>query len=763
MERKASGVLVATGAVRAVRTAALRWEGLAWRETPGGFEARARFRETVSGRVRAFRFEARATRDGLRLDAEREIPPAFPARPVAEAPPALRALLERWRRAWNRRDGEALAALYRDPAAAPRARWRADWKRAPREELFADRLIYDPARRTVRAHGHVRLRTDHGEGRAARIELRLGSGRAEAEAAEWRLPDGRRLRARRLVRASPDELRAEGLVFTRCPPEAEAWRVRAARGTLDLAAGWFTARNARLELGPAPVLWTPWWRQAVRRHSGLLAPVLASDRQRGTVFGLPLYWAPRADWDATLTPAWLSRRGLLANLEVRHAAPWGRLRLEGEGLRDRAAGRTRSRWAGELTGRLGTRTTFSAHGEGASDARYLAELAPARAQTPYLVREATAAHAFPDGEARLRVQALQNLARPDLQGATLAVLPELALAWTPQPAPGLTVELAPRITRFARRRGLRGLRGNLHAALRFRREWLPGGLAAGGAIGVEAVGWRLRDRAPVRASLAAPFVRLWGRAAWARRFDALRHEVGLRVVLHAAQAPEQTGRPLLDASLPPYGWASLDATNRFAGGDRIERARRLSLVHTQKWQVRTEAGVREVAALTLGAGYRWREPVTDRRLEPRRFATGWEPLLARLVLAPGAGLRLTGEGLWDLRARRRLRSEAALDWSGAAGGLSLRYWETQPAFGAAARSVQARAHWRGARLRAEAAGDYDARRRRWLRATGELAWLHPCWELSLSAFAERGLGATPGNRGVRLLLTLAGLGSLGAR
>ncbi len=763
MQRKPGGVLVAEGHVHAVRTASLRLQGLAWRNTASRWLVRARFRETISGRSRAFLFRLRTTAQGLRAEAVRPIAPRFAVRAAKEAPQALRAWLASWQRAWNRRDEAALARLYAHPTPSLRARWRKAWQNAPREDLFADRLIYDPKARLLRAQGHVRLRTPKGEGLAARMRVWLTSERAKAEQAEWRLPDGRRLAAARIVRTGSDEIRAEELVFTRCPPEAESWRVRAASGVLDLKGGWFTAKGARLELGPVPVIWTPYWRQAVRRHSGVLAPVFASDRQRGTVLGLPLYWAPRADWDATLTPTWLSRRGLLANLEVRHAAAWGRVRLEGEGLRDRVRKRTRSRWAGELAAHFGEHFALAAHGEGTSDPFYLAELAPARAQTPYLVREAAAVYTFADGFARLRAQSLQNLARPDLQAATLARLPELALSWSPALGRDASLALAATITRFVRRKGLRGLRSTGLASLRLQHEWLPGGLAAGGELGVSTIAWRLRDLAPVRASVSAPFARLWGQAAWERLYGAFRHEVGLKLELHAARAPEQTRLPLLDGSLPPYGWAALGITNRFAGGDRIERARRLSIVHTQTWQRRTDAGVQELASLALGVSYRWREPITDRALQPHALATGWEPLLARLVLAPLPGLSLTGEGMWDLRARQRVRSEAALAWTGQAGGLSLRYWETKPAFGAAARSLQASAHWRWTRWRVQASGDYDAKRRRWLRATGELTYVHPCWELSLFAFSERGLGAAPGNRGVRLLLTLAGLGSLGAR
>ena len=759
MRRSADGALLAEGAVHAVRTPALVADGAAMQDA---HTVLARFRETITGKRRAFRFVLAATPEGLRIARVREVPP--PATLPAPAPSsAVQKLLDRWRRAWNRHDAAAMQALLASPAAAPLARWQAAWARAPREELFADRLRYAPREGIVRAEGQVRLRAPQGEGRAARLMLWLRRPRMEAEDAAWRLPDGKRLRARRLIRKGEHLFLAEEIVFTRCPPEAESWRLRAGHGRLDLANGWFTAKDAQLELGPVPLFWAPWWRQAVRRHSGLLAPEFGSDRQRGSVITLPLYLAPRADWDATLTPTWMSRRGLLAGLELRHAARWGRFRLYGEGLRDRQRGRNRNRWALEAEARLGPSMRFTAQGEGVSDAAYLADLVPGRAQTPYLVREASLSGALPDGDWRLRAQMLQNLARPDLQPATLAVLPELSVRAAPEIAPGVSLELAPTITRFVRRTGLRGTRAHMRAALAWRHEWLPGGLAAGARLGIAAIHWRLRETAPVRASLAAPFASLWLKAAWERFFGDLRHEVALSLRGDFVQAREQTRLPLLDAGLVPYGWSSLATPNRFTGGDRLERARRLSLVLTQRWQRHEADGVRELVRLRLGAGYRLRQPITDRRLEPFFFASGWEPLLAALTWHPLAWLAAEGEGEWDLRARRLVRATGTLALTGKKAGITMRYWETRPRFGAAARHLSAHAHWTGMRWHLAAGGDYDALGRRWLRAETEVRYRHPCWELALTGFAERGFGAAPGNRGVRLLLTLAGLGSLGTR
>jgi len=157
--------------------------------------------------------------------------------------------------------------------------------------------------------------------------MHTGSKTGQMHNATVFLPNGERLTAKRLKRIDDQTLEADELTFSSCPVGDDSWRIAASHGVLDQQEGSLTTHHSRLELGGIPVLYTPWWQQATRRKSGLLMPVVGVGKRRGTEVALPYYIAPSANWDATLTPHWMSARGIMGEAEVRHASVLGSERI----------------------------------------------------------------------------------------------------------------------------------------------------------------------------------------------------------------------------------------------------------------------------------------------------------------------------------------------------------------------------------------------------------------------------------------------------
>jgi len=216
------------------------------------------------------------------------------------------------------------------------------------ETLKADQLIYDSEHKKIKAQGHIVVESGEATIEAESASLHTVEKTGELHNARATLKSGERLSADTIVRKSQSVMQAEGVTFSSCPPGSETWRMRAASAELDQDEGVLTAKHARLELGGIPLLYTPYWYQVLRRKSGMLLPFVSTGKVRGTEYALPLYLAPADNWDATLTPHWMTARGLMGEAEFRYASRGGYTRLYAEGLKDKKTSTQRSRLKADI-------------------------------------------------------------------------------------------------------------------------------------------------------------------------------------------------------------------------------------------------------------------------------------------------------------------------------------------------------------------------------------------------------------------------------
>ena len=155
--------------------------------------------------------------------------------------------------------------------------------------------------------------------RGAEASLDLDSNQAMVEDAEFVLTDLQlRGRATRIARRG-EIVELDSATVTSCPPGAARWQIRARSIRLDAAADTATSRHARLQLGGVPVFYSPYLRFPVsdQRSSGLLVPDIYEGRD-GIDLSVPYYINLAPNYDATLTPRWIARRGLGVEGEIRH-------------------------------------------------------------------------------------------------------------------------------------------------------------------------------------------------------------------------------------------------------------------------------------------------------------------------------------------------------------------------------------------------------------------------------------------------------------
>ena len=134
--------------------------------------------------------------------------------------------------------------------------------------------------------------------------------------------------------------------YSTCDPGQRAWELRAQRIDVDSDEGFGVARNAVLRMGRFPVLYVPWVKFPVddRRHTGLLYPSASMSGRNGFDYRQPVYLNLAPNYDMTLTPRWMSKRGFMLDSEFRYLYEGGRGTVEAaympdDDLRDRDRGR----------------------------------------------------------------------------------------------------------------------------------------------------------------------------------------------------------------------------------------------------------------------------------------------------------------------------------------------------------------------------------------------------------------------------------------
>lgn len=114
--------------------------------------------------------------------------------------------------------------------------------------------------------------------------------------------------------------------YTTCDPSQPVWKLSAPQIEVDNDEGFGTARNAVLRIGKVPVLWAPYFKFPIddRRKTGLLFPQLGMSGRNGFDYAQPIYFNLAPNYDDTLTPRYMSRRGLLLDNEFRYLYNGGR-------------------------------------------------------------------------------------------------------------------------------------------------------------------------------------------------------------------------------------------------------------------------------------------------------------------------------------------------------------------------------------------------------------------------------------------------------
>lgn len=207
--------------------------------------------------------------------------------------------------------------------------------------LRADRASANRDTRELTLEGNVEVREEGLLIRADEAWMNLDHRDAAVTDSRFVLHESRiRGRADRLEKFGDQLIRLQGGGFTTCEPDREFWSIYASQVSLYPEDNYGSARHARLTIKNIPVLYIPYMRFPIgdARQSGLLFPSFTTSTRNGEEISQPIYWNIAPQMDATLTPRYLSRRGLVTEVEFRHLSPFFETEINGGYLNDDRGG-----------------------------------------------------------------------------------------------------------------------------------------------------------------------------------------------------------------------------------------------------------------------------------------------------------------------------------------------------------------------------------------------------------------------------------------
>ncbi|MEA2868027.1 MAG: LPS-assembly protein [Bradyrhizobium sp.] len=206
----------------------------------------------------------------------------------------------------------------------------------------ADKVIYDQKTKRLHAEGNIRMTDADGKITYANI-MDLSDDYRDGFVDSLRVDtaDQTRMAATRADRSSGNYTVFENGVYTACQPcrddpkKPPLWQVKGARIIHDQTDKMLYFENAQLEFFGVPMAYLPYFSTpdpTVKRKTGFLMPAFTSYTAFGYGVEVPFYWAIAPDYDATFSPRFTSKQGVLFQAEFRQRLINGSYQIRAYGI-----------------------------------------------------------------------------------------------------------------------------------------------------------------------------------------------------------------------------------------------------------------------------------------------------------------------------------------------------------------------------------------------------------------------------------------------
>ncbi|MBH1970509.1 LPS assembly protein LptD [Moraxellaceae bacterium AER2_44_116] len=415
-------------------------------------------------------------------------------------------------------------------------------------------------------------------------------------------------RANQIQRSADNVLTIASGEYSTCEPDHRVWYFAAQDLRLDPNTGRGTVKKATLHVADVPVLYVPYFNFPIdsRRMTGLLVPRFGSTNDGGLDFSQPIYLNLAPNYDATITPRLLSKRGLMAEGEFRYlTSHTGEGSLNGAFLPSdnlyNSQNRKRGTWQHryqQSNWQLGSNVNY------VSDSAYFTDLGTDlnQSNTTHQERSADLSYWGNSWNLLARVQGYQTV-DPLLKDIDkpYARLPQLLLtANTPNNTP-LQGKLLSELTHF--QRSITDNSGTEVNGFRLRAEPSlsyvikePWGFVTP-TLGVQQLSYQLDGASSNGTSISTGSVSVDSSLVFEREAPHFLQTLEPRLFYLFSPYHEQSQLPNFDTAASTFSYAQLFRARRFSGGDRLDDANQISLGLTSRWLDKEDGSERFRASL----------------------------------------------------------------------------------------------------------------------------------------------------------------------
>lgn len=536
-------------------------------------------------------------------------------------------------------------------------------------EFLSDQMGYDAARQriSVPEGSTFRSPTLTVRSRAAEFDLRNNSG--DFDGTDFVLPQRpARGDAEHLTVDADGRATLQSVRYTTCAPLADAWYLEASKITLDHEEGLGTAKHARLRFYGVPVLYAPWFQFPIddRRRSGLLFPTFGSSDRTGFDFEQPVYLNLAPNYDLTLTPRYMSDRGIQMAASGRYLWDQAQGSLGYEILKDRQLNDdTRNylhfRHRGLINSRLGLDLRYAE----VSDRAYFEDLGSSNIDLSAITHLERSARLTYNVPAAYRVQMLFQDYQPIASNLPAVDdpyrrLPQVRFdSITRNSKWNTRLGFDGEYVNFVRSSSVEGQRIDLHPYARWEKDQIA--WFAKSQLDFRYTTYTLENTAPAQPhqqDRALPQIS----AESGLRFERITANGSLQTMapqLYYLYVPyrNQDNLPIFDTGAPDFDITQLFSRNRFSGEDRLSDANQIAGAVTLR-QLDADSGLVRASA-TFGQLYRFERPRVQLPGEqtPVRGATDF---ISAVDYALSEVWRLYADAQWSPQTEEFTRTSAAV-------------------------------------------------------------------------------------------------------
>ncbi|MEP7083883.1 MAG: LPS-assembly protein LptD, partial [Betaproteobacteria bacterium] len=397
-----------------------------------------------------------------------------------------------------------------------------------------------------------------------------------------------------LIMAGPSRYEATDATYTTCVASDE-WLLHMKHLDIDQTRQVGTARGVILYFKDVPIMYTPWLDFPLNRDrkSGFLAPSFGSTGRRGLEMTLPYYANLAPNYDATLSPRVMSKRGVELTTQFRYLFPDFRGELDAAILphdNQTATDRYGLAWKHDQNlGKLVPGLAASVNINKVSDDFYFTDLSDhisATSQTN-LPREVLVTYNLPNVGIAARVQRFQTLQDPEAPIVPpYNRAPQLLVNSQKLDVLGFDLNVAGEYVHFDHPTLLSGDRATLYPSVSYPIKF--GGFSLTPKYGVHMSRYYVDDpsreeqyinRTIPIASLDASVVLERDLTLFGQPFL---QTLEPRAYYLQIPARKQTSIPNFDSAIADLSFPQLFSENRYTGSDRINDANQLTLALTSR-------------------------------------------------------------------------------------------------------------------------------------------------------------------------------------